>query len=86
MYESDVKYGGYIQFSNHSARMLNFCEDMEYMWASFILVRNGCLVIVDIFVTQNENVSVSLKVKVKLTLKQATKAQGGTRGIALLSL
>jgi len=30
-YGINVKYGGHMQFSNHSARMLNFCEDTEYL-------------------------------------------------------
>jgi len=30
-YGINVKYGDHMQFSNHSARMLNFCEDTEYL-------------------------------------------------------
>ena len=39
MYWINVKYGGRVQFSNHSARMSNFCEDTEHLWVNFILVR-----------------------------------------------
>lgn len=40
-YGINLKYGGHVQFSNHFARMLNFCEDSEYLWANLILVLIG---------------------------------------------
>lgn len=41
MYEINVIYGSYMQFSNNSTRKLNFWDDTEYLRANFIFVRIG---------------------------------------------